>query len=145
MSKDSEQTTQPTKKFDDSDPAEPKQSRTRGLIPWKPGQSGNSAGRQKGSRNKLSEDVIDMVAKTAREGGLQAFERMRDEHPADYCKMLVGLIPQYFRVEHEHTIAGLSPQELRDKLVEARARLLEAGVELGADDGALTLTAENAT
>jgi hypothetical protein len=59
--------------------------------------------------------------------------------------MLVGLIPQYFRVEHDHTIAGLSPQELRDKLVEARARLLEAGVELGADDGALTLTAENAT
>src|SRR5260221_5404769 len=43
----------------DSDPAEPKQSRTRGLIPWKPGQSGNPAGRQKGSRNKLSQDFID--------------------------------------------------------------------------------------
>jgi hypothetical protein len=144
MSKGSEQT---TKKFDGGDPAGPKQGgRTRGLAPcWKPGQSGNPAGRPRGSRNKLSEDVIDMVAKTAREGGLQAFERMRDEHPADYCKMLVGLIPQYFRVEHDHTIAGLSPQQLRDKLVEARARLIAAGVELGADDGALTLTAENAT
>jgi hypothetical protein len=119
----------------DSDPAEPKQSRTRGLIPWKPGQSGNTAGRKPGSRNKLSEDVIEMVAKTAREGGLQAFERMRDEDPSAYCKMLVGLIPQQFKVEHEHSIAGLTPQALREKLVEARARLLEAGVELGADDG----------
>src|SRR5262245_33082869 len=28
------------------------------LTPWKPGQSGNPAGRPKGSRNRLSEDFI---------------------------------------------------------------------------------------
>ena len=32
--------------------------RQRGLIPWKPGQSGNPKGRPQGSRNKLSEDFL---------------------------------------------------------------------------------------
>jgi hypothetical protein len=65
--------------------------------------------------------------------------------PAKFCALIANGVPHQFRVDVDHTFAGLSPQELRDKLVEARARLLEAGVELGADDGALTLTAENAT
>ena len=59
MSKDSEQTTQPTKKFDGGNAAQ-KQDRTRGLLPpWKSGQSGNPAGRPKGSRNKLSEQFLE--------------------------------------------------------------------------------------
>ena len=32
--------------------------RQRGLIPWKPGQSGNPKGRPQGSRNKLTEDFF---------------------------------------------------------------------------------------
>ena len=32
--------------------------RQRGLIPWKPGQSGNPKGRPQGSRNKLSEQFL---------------------------------------------------------------------------------------
>ena len=32
--------------------------RQRGLIPWKPGQSGNPKGRPKGSRNRLCEDFV---------------------------------------------------------------------------------------
>ena len=32
--------------------------RQRGLIPWKPGQSGNPKGRPQGSRNKLSEQFV---------------------------------------------------------------------------------------
>jgi Family of unknown function (DUF5681) len=129
----------------DSDPAEPKQSRTRGLIPWKPGQSGNPAGRKPGSRNKLAQAYFEDCYILWEEGGIAALRRVMLEEPAKFCSLIANGVPQQFKVEHDHTIAGLSPQELRDKLVEARARLLEAGVELGADDRVLTLTAENAT
>ena len=48
----------------DSASAEGKQ---RGLVPWKPGQSGNPAGRQKGSRNKLAEVFLAEYPKMVRE------------------------------------------------------------------------------
>src|SRR5256884_1928104 len=38
--------------------------------------------------------------------------------------------PQHFKFEHEHTIAALSPEEVRMRLAEARARLLDSGVDL---------------
>jgi hypothetical protein len=43
--------------------------------------------------------------------------------------MVANLIPHYFKVEHEHTIASLSPEELRAKLLETRRKLLDSGVD----------------
>jgi hypothetical protein len=39
---------------------------------------------------------------------------------------------QHFKFEHEHTIAGLSAEEVSLRLAESRAKLLEAGVDLEA-------------
>jgi uncharacterized protein DUF5681 len=119
----------------DSDPAEPKQSRTRGLIPWKPGQSGNPAGRQKGSRNKFSEAFLQDFYLVWLEEGEQALRTAARKSPARYIAVAAALIPQHFKLEQEHTIAGLSVEELREKLAEARQRLIASGVELPVIDG----------
>jgi Family of unknown function (DUF5681) len=116
----------------DSDPAEPKQSRTRGLIPWKPGQSGNPAGRQQGSRNKLAQKYLDDSYQVWLEDGIDALRKCARHSPARYIAVMAQLIPQHFKVEHDHTIAMLSVEELREKLVEARRRLIASGVDLPA-------------
>jgi hypothetical protein len=54
------------------------------------------------------------------------------EEPAKFCSLIANGVPQQFRVDVEHSIAGLSLQELRERLVEARTRLLEAGMDVGA-------------
>jgi hypothetical protein len=114
------------------DPAEPKQSRTRGLIPWKPGQSGNPAGRKPGSRNKLAQAYFEDCYILWEEGGIAALRRVMLEEPAKFCSLIANGVPQQFRVDVEHSIAGLSLQELRERLVEARTQLLEAGMDVGA-------------
>ena len=54
------------------------------------------------------------------------------KEPAKFCQLMVALIPQHFKHEVEHTIAGFSPEEVRMRLAESRAKLLEAGVDLEA-------------
>lgn len=68
------------------------QGKHSGLKPWQPGQSGNPAGRPKGSRNKLSEDFFKALADDFAEHGIQAIVKMRDEKPNEYAKMVAGLM-----------------------------------------------------
>jgi hypothetical protein len=41
-------------------------------------------------------------------------------------------MPQHFKFEHEHTVAALSPEEVRLRLAEARGKPLDAGIDLEA-------------
>lgn len=59
--------------------------------PWRPGQSGNPAGRQRGSRNKLSEDFFKALADDFAEHGIAALKAMRAERPSDYIKAVASL------------------------------------------------------
>jgi Family of unknown function (DUF5681) len=103
---------------------------TRGLTPWKPGQSGNPAGRPKGSRNKLATLVFDEALASFEKRGSAAFEELAMKDPRGYLTLMAQLVPQHFKHEVEHTIVGLSPDEVRLRLAESRAKLLEAGVDL---------------
>ncbi len=118
MSKESEQT---TKKFDGGDPAGPKQGgRTRGLAPcWKPGQSGNPAGRPRGSRNKLGEDFLADVYADWAEHGASVLGEVREKSPAIYLRVVASLVPRHLAIE---TIGDefddMTSEELRQYLAE---------------------------
>ncbi|MGA7153009.1 MAG: DUF5681 domain-containing protein, partial [Pseudolabrys sp.] len=55
--------------------------RQRGLIPWKPGQSGNPKGRPKGSRNKLCEEFFRDLCEAWQAFGKPALETMAMLYP----------------------------------------------------------------
>ena len=76
---------------------------------WKPGQSGNPAGRKKGSRNKLSDAFVDAlfanfteaVAEGGKTKGEEVIEHLRTEDPAAYVKALVALAPKHVHVKED--------------------------------------------
>jgi len=82
-------------------------------------------GRPKGSRNKLAEKFIDDVYTSSQTHGASALDRMATESPAKYCALIANLIPQHFKVEHDHTLT-MSEDELRAKLLKIRAKLLDS-------------------
>lgn len=68
------------------------EKRLANLAPaWKPGQSGNPAGRPKGARNKLSEDFFKALSEDFAENGVTVISTMRSESPKDYAKMIAAL------------------------------------------------------
>jgi hypothetical protein len=77
---------------------------------WQPGESGNPTGRLRGSRNKLSEEVICALLRDFRKHGEKAIAKVRRTQPAAYLKVLALLIPRENKVEHR--IKSLSDEEL---------------------------------
>jgi len=79
-------------------PTEPTEKKQRSnLKPFKPGQSGNPAGRPKGTRNKLSENFVAALYADFEEHGIKAIQDMRVEKPGDYVKVVASLIPAQFQ------------------------------------------------
>lgn len=71
--------------------------------PWlfKPGQSGNPAGRPKGARAKLGDAFLGGLISAFNERGpdgtplgVAAIRRARDEEPAAFCRTLASLMPK---------------------------------------------------
>ena len=55
---------------------------------WQPGQSGNFAGRPRGSRNALSEEVVCALLRDFRKHGEKAIAKVRRDQPGVYLKVL---------------------------------------------------------
>ena len=69
-----------------------KAARKKNLRPaWKPGQSGNPAGRPKGARSKLSEDFFKALSADFAKHGIKALETMRKDKPQDYIRAIASL------------------------------------------------------
>src|SRR5262245_3309589 len=79
---------------------------------WQPGVSGNPAGRVRGSRNALSEEVICALLRDFRLHGQKAVARVRQTQPAAYLKILALLVPREHKVEHSNLIKELSDEQL---------------------------------
>src|SRR5262249_49061712 len=54
---------------------------------WQPGESGNPAGRLRGSRNRLSEAVISALLRDFSKHGEKAIAKVRRTQPAAYLKV----------------------------------------------------------
>ena len=61
---------------------------------FKPGQSGNPAGRPAGSKNKLTENILFDLAEFYEKEGKDLIRRVRDENPAALLQGLLKLIPK---------------------------------------------------
>jgi uncharacterized protein DUF5681 len=83
---------------------------------WQPGQSGNPAGRLRGSRNKLSEEVICALLRDFREHGQKAIAKVRRDQPGVYLKVLALLIPRQDKLEHTNTIKTMTDDEIESAI-----------------------------
>ena len=66
---------------------------------WKAGQSGNPAGRPKGSRNKLGEQFLAQVLADFEQHGGEVIERVRRENPETYLRVVASLLPRQTEAE----------------------------------------------
>lgn len=81
-----------------SDNTENKQS---GLIPYKPGQSGNPAGRPKGARAKLGEAFLSAMQEDFAQHGVDAIAVVRAEKPDQYLKVVASILPKELDLSDE--------------------------------------------
>ena len=99
-------------------------------APWKPGQSGNPLGRPKGARSVLSEEFLQALQDSFKEGGLDAIKKVRDKRPQDYLKVLASILPKQVDVTID-PIEQLSEKDLERHL----SGLLDAIADRIAEDG----------
>lgn len=99
-----------------TDNTERKQS---GLIPFKPGQSGNPAGRPKGARAKLGEDFLNALRDDFETNGPAVIQAVRSEKPDQYLKVIASILPKEIELTADVVVMT---KEQRDAAVAAAAR-----------------------
>lgn len=77
---------------------------------FKPGVSGNPAGRPKGSRNALAESFLSDLAADWQDNGAEAIAAARADDPVAYVRVVAGLLPKELKVSSG--LADLSDDEL---------------------------------
>ena len=98
---------------------------------FKPGQSGNPAGRPRGSRNRLSEDFLADAYQQWQQHGSKALETMATSEPAKFCQMVASLLPKEMHIK-DSALEDMSTDEIRDAL----ARIATIRTLIGSDEAA---------
>jgi hypothetical protein len=113
---------------------------------WQPGESGNPAGRLRGSRNRLSEEVICALLRDFRQHGQKAVAQVRRTQPAAYLKILALLVPREHKVQHSNSLKDLTDEQL-EAMIEYIKTSLEAQVsgQIKGIEGTIEPTAVEAT
>jgi Family of unknown function (DUF5681) len=66
---------------------------------FKPGQSGNPAGRPKGARSKLSESFLKALSEDFSSNGIEVIEKVRNSRPHEYLKIVAAVLPKQMQLE----------------------------------------------
>jgi hypothetical protein len=94
-----------------------------------------TTGRLRGSRNKLSEEVICALLRDFREHGQKAIAKVRRTQPAAYLKVLALLVPREHKVEYSNSLKNWTDEELEagidlvKQMLESRAAASGAVIE----------------
>ncbi len=93
-----------------------------GLIPFKPGQSGNPAGRPKGARSKLGEAFLEKMLADFEEHGVSVIEAVRKDKPDQYLKVVASILPKDLNV-NINNLDNLTDEQLTQRIRELGAAL----------------------
>lgn len=75
---------------------------------FKPGQSGNPKGRQKGARNKLADAFITELYEDFKDNGVSAIRQCRIYKPDVYLNVIAKVIPAKLDVTADESVADLA-------------------------------------
>jgi uncharacterized protein DUF5681 len=89
------------------------------MTKFKKGHSGNSNGRPKGSRNKLSESFIKNMLDDWLKNGRQVIASVRAENPAAYLKIVSTLIKAQVEIESSSNHKCEEPEPRSREVIDA--------------------------
>ena len=85
--------------------------------------NGNGAGRPLGSRTKLCKRLLEDLFADWQEGGAAAIKMMRVERPAEYVRVMCGILPKEMLFE-TGSVSELADDELDQMITMLRERAL---------------------
>lgn len=97
---------------------------------FKPGVSGNPAGRPKGARSRLQESFLTALAEDFTEHGVAAIQAMRQDKPGDYIKTVASLMPK--QLELDRPLQDLTDDDLAIGIHALQAYIAANGLSEGA-------------
>jgi Family of unknown function (DUF5681) len=93
-----------------------------GPYQFRPGRSGNPAGRSQGSRNKLGEAFIEKLYAHWLEHGDGVIDRAAIESPAAYLRVIASILPKQLEIR-SNAFDGITDEQLAAILAAARDAL----------------------
>src|SRR5215216_5395521 len=97
------------------------------MAKFKPGQSGNAAGKPAGARNRLQADFLQALAEDFKEHGPGVVRIARVEKPVEYLKVVASLMPKELQIT-ENALGDMSDDDLLEYLETIRRLKAERAI-----------------